>query len=96
METCTLKFVLRKECNTRESRRLVREGYIIGNINRRNTPSIAIAVLKSDFKLFLKSKQRNEVLKLEGPDGTSIDAKLRDIQVKEMVFELHHIDFQAI
>ena len=92
----TLKFVLRKECNKRDNKRLMREGYILGNINRRNAPSIAIAVLKSDFKLFLKGQQRKEVVKLEGPDGMIYDVKLRDIQIRDIIFELHHVDFQAI
>ena len=91
-----LKFVLREECNKRENKRLMREGYIISNINRRNAPSIAIAVLKSDFKLFLKGQQRNNVVKLEGPDGMAYDVKVRDIQISDLIFEIHHVDFQAV
>lgn len=96
METSSVRFITRKSVNKKEKKRLMREDYVIGNINRRNQPSIAIAVLKSDLKLLLKSPIKTGTFQLMGSDGESYDVKLRDIQLKDLTYELHHVDFQIV
>lgn len=96
METSSVRFVTRKHVNKKETKRLMREEYVIGNINHRNQPSIAIAVLKSDLKLLLKSPSKTGTFQLLGSEGETYDVKLRDIQVTNLTYEPYHVDFQIV
>ncbi len=93
--TATLKFNVRREVNKSENKRLMREGYLIGNINSKNVPSIPIAILKSEFKSLIKTHGRNGVFRLEGPDKT-YDVMVKAIQINPGNYEYHHVDFQNV
>lgn len=92
----TLKFNLRREVNKAENKKLIRDGYLIGNLNSRNADSLPIAITKNEFRSALKANGRNCVFKLEGPDQKSYDVMVKAIQVKPGSYEYHHVDFQHV
>ena len=79
-----------------ENIRLIKDGYLLGNVNGRGMESVAIAVKKDEFKKVYKKHGRNCILKLENQSQQSYEVMVKDIQMNQKNYEYHHVDFQKI
>lgn len=95
-ENATLKVEVRKELSKTENKRYLRNGYIIGVINRKGMDSVPIAVKKDEFRRVLKENGRNAILKLHDSDNNNYDVMVKTIEVSPLKYEYHHVDFQKV
>ena len=79
-----------------ENIRLIKDGYLLGNVNGRGMESVAISVKKDEFKKAFKKHGRNCILKLENPSQQSYEVMVKDIQMNPKDYDYHHVDFQKI
>lgn len=92
----TLEFNDREKISKGEKKALLKNGYLIGNINSKGAASVTIALKKDEFKKTLKKHGRNCVLKLVSPDKKSYDVMVKDIQVNPKDYDYHHVDLQQV
>lgn len=95
-DTAALEFILRENAGKADNKKLMKNGYLIGNINTKGNPSIAIALKKDEFRRTLKAFGRNAVLKLMGKDKKNYDVMIKSVQVDPKDYSYHHVDFQQV
>lgn len=95
-DTATLEFILRENLDKAEKKKLMKNGYLIGNINSKGNPSIAIALKRDAFRKTLKTYGRNAVLKLVDQKQKNYNVMIKSIQVDPKDYSYHHVDFQQV
>jgi large subunit ribosomal protein L25 len=90
-----LKFDVRQNSRA-ENNRLIKGGFLLGNINSKGNESVAVAIKKDEFKKTYKKYGRNCVLKLEDQDQQSFIVMVKAIQTNPKDYEFHHVDFQKV
>ncbi len=91
-----LNFNVREKVSKSENKVLMKNGYVLGNINNKGTESISIVLKRDEFRKTLKQYGRNAVLKLEGADNNSYHVMVKDIQTSLKDYDVHHVDFQQV
>lgn len=92
--------VLNIETRTNTSKganKLLRQrGYLPSNIFGKGTESVAITVKKDELIRALKVNGRNAVFKLVTAENVEYTAMVKEIQIKPLVNEVAHVDFQQV
>ncbi len=91
-----LKFKTRQSRSKGPNKALRNEGYLLGNIVEKGKDSIAVALKRDEFRRSLNTNGRNAIYTLQDEDNNSYMAMVRDIQLKPVLNEYHHIDFQVV
>lgn len=79
-----------------ENIRLIKDGYLLGNVNGRGMESVAIAVKKDEFKKVYKKHGRNCIIKLENQGKQGFEVMVKEIQMNPKDYDYHHVDFHKI
>lgn len=79
-----------------ENIRLMKDGFLLGNISGKGIESVPIVIKKDEFKKTYKKHGRNLVLKLESPDQNDHEVMVKAIQSNPKNYEYHHVDFQKV
>ncbi|HHV10363.1 MAG TPA: 50S ribosomal protein L25 [Clostridiales bacterium] len=90
-----LKFEARSNSKN-ENKRLIKEGFLLGNVNCRGLDSVAVAVRKEEFRKVYKKYGRNCILKLEGEDQQDFEVMVKAIQTNPKDYDYQHVDFQKV
>lgn len=91
-----LEYDVREKVNKAENKGLMKNGYLLGNINGKGVESIAIALKKDVFRKTLKEFGRNAVIKLSGKNDNSVHVMIKTIQTNMSDYSIHHVDFQQV
>lgn len=95
-ENASLKVEIRKELTKSERKRYLKNGYIIGVINQKGADSVPIAFKRDEFRRVIKENGRNAIIKLCDSDNKSYDVIIKDFDISQLKYELHHVDFQKV
>ncbi len=95
-KTAVMNIETRTSTNKGANNLLRKNGYIPGNIFGKGIESISIAIKKDEFTKSLKKHGRNSVFKLVTPNNEAYTVMTKDIQVKPIINELSHLDFQLV
>ncbi len=79
-----------------EKAELIHQGYILGNICGKGKPSTPVVVKKDELRKSLSTYGRNAVFELKLSPDKLITVMVKEIQIKPMHTEYHHVDFQQI
>lgn len=96
MEKEALSIVLRTNPNKPESKRLRKEGYLLGNISVTRDKSIAFAVRMDQFKMALKRVKNDKLFTFVTKDDVRYEVCLNEVQMFHVKFEIAHVNFQLI
>lgn len=95
-DTAILKFNTRETKTKGANNALLHDGYLLGNISERGKDSTSISIKKDEFRKSLHANGRNAIYTLEDDDNNSYTVMVKDIQLKPLVNEFHHVDFQVV
>lgn len=94
--TAILNFSKRQSRSKGANNTLINDGYLLANIVERGKDSISIALKKDDFRISLNENGRNSIYTLEDDDKNSYTVMIKDVQLKPIVNDFYHIDFQVV
>lgn len=94
--TAILNFSKRQSRSKGANNSLINDGYLLANIVERGKESISIALKKDDFRRSLHENGRNSIYTLEDDDKNSYTVMIKDVQLKPIVNDFYHIDFQVV
>lgn len=94
--TAILNFSKRQSRSKGANNTLINDGYLLANIVERGKDSISIALKKDDFRNSLNENGRNSIYTLEDDDKNSYTVMIKDVQLKPIVNDFYHIDFQVV
>ena len=94
--TAILNFSKRQLRSKGANNSLINDGYLLANIVERGKDSISIALKKDDFRSSLHENGRNSIYTLEDDDKNSYTVMIKDVQLKPIVNDFYHIDFQVV
>lgn len=95
-EFAVLNYDMRDKVTKSENKALMKNGYLLANINSKGEKSVSIVLKKDEFRKTLKQHGRNAVLKLEGKDNKNFHVMVKDIQTNAKDYDFHHVDFQQV
>ncbi|MCS7093005.1 MAG: 50S ribosomal protein L25 [Patescibacteria group bacterium] len=79
----------------KKAKKLIKEGYTLGNIYGRNFPSTAVSIPKKEFLRVYRVVKETGVFYLE-IDGQELSVMVKDVQRHQVTDEIIHIDFRKI
>ena len=74
----------------------INQGFVLGNICGKGVPSISVIVKKDELRKALQANGRNSVFELELSPDKRITVMVKEIQIKPLHTDYHHVDFQQI
>lgn len=95
-DTANLKFIERQSRSKSANNSLINEGYLLASIVERGKDSISIALKRNEFTTSLNNNGRNSIYTLKDSDENSYTVMIKDVQLKPIKNEFHHIDFQVV
>lgn len=95
-DTAILKIKTRQSKSKGANNTLVRDGYLLANIVERGKESISIATPRDEFRRSLNANGRNAIYTLEDDANNSYTVMVREVQLKPVVNEFHHVDFHVV
>lgn len=95
-DTAVLKFIKRQSRSKSANNLLMNDGYLLANIVERGKESISIGLKKNEFQNSLSTNGRNSIYTLKDDNNNSYTVMVKDIQLKPIKNEFHHIDFQVV
>ena len=95
-DTAVLKVKTRQSRSKGANNALVRDGYLLGNVVERGKESISIATPKDEFRRSFNANGRNAIYTLEDDNNNSYTVMVREAQLKPVVNELYHVEFQVV
>lgn len=94
--TAKIKFKTRESRSKGSNNALINDGYLLGNIVEKGKESISVAFKRDDFRKALNSNGINAIYTLEDGENNSHTLMIKDIQIKPVTNEFHHVDFQVV
>lgn len=95
-DTANLTFIKRQSRTKGANNSLINDGYLLANIVERGKDSISIALKKDNFRSSLNSNGRNAIYSLTDDDKNTYTVMIKDVQLKPIINEFHHVDFQVV
>lgn len=95
-DTANLTFIKRQSRSKGANNSLINDGYLLANIVERGKDSLSIALKKDEFKSSLNNNGINSIYSLIDDDKNTYTVMIKDVQLKPIINEFHHIDFQVV
>lgn len=95
-DTANLTFIKRQSRSKGANNSLINDGYLLANIVEKGKDSISIAVKRDEFRTSLNNNGRNSIYSLIDDDNNTHTVMIKDVQLKPIVNEFHHVDFQVV